>query len=120
MQLLSRPEAGRMRRSTMAGELNTTPDFLARVMGPLVKEGWVSSITGPGGGYQLEETGRSASIYELIDAIEGVPPEGQCVLRGGPCDPNQKCALHDPWTRARKAMTSELHAETVLGEGTTK
>jgi len=112
-----RSPSTRVRRTILAEELNTTPDFLARVMGPLVKKGWVSSVTGPGGGYRLERHGYTATVFELIDTVEGVPQEGQCVLRQGACDAAHKCALHDAWTRARKAMISELKAEKVLSKG---
>jgi len=107
-------DGSRMKRALLADQLGTSPDFLARIIGPLVHRGWVVSETGPAGGYQLDPSVRSLSVYDLIDTVEGVPGDDQCVLRGGPCDPADRCALHDPWSRARKALTAELQASFVI------
>ena len=107
-------DGGRMKRAPLAEALDTSPDFLARIMGPLVHRGWVISETGPAGGYQLDPSVGSLSVYDLISSVEGVPSDDQCVLRGGPCDPTDRCALHDPWSRARKALTAELQASFVI------
>lgn len=107
-------KAERLKRMELAADLGTTPDFLARVMGPLVHRGWVASITGPTGGYELLPAAGSATVFDVIEAAEGVPEEGRCVLRNGPCDAREQCALHDAWTRARKALTAELQSSFVI------
>ncbi|NNC92451.1 MAG: Rrf2 family transcriptional regulator [Acidimicrobiia bacterium] len=104
----------RMKRVDLAQELATTPDFLARVMGPLVHRGWVTSGTGPNGGYEVGDEISSVTIFALIECVEGAPDDSTCVLRGGPCDAIDQCALHDPWSRARKALVSELQASFVI------
>ncbi len=107
----------RVARSELAQLLETTPDFLARVMAPLVHSGWVASGTGPGGGYALTESGRTVSVFDVITAVEGVPEEDACVLRSGPCRRDDRCALHDAWTRARTALMTELRQSPVLQNG---
>lgn len=97
----------RTKRSELAAAVGTTPDFAARVMAPLVAAGWVVSEPGRSGGYQLEADVETISVLELIERVEGVP-HGGCVLRGGACDISGRCALHDPWTRARDALLGEL------------
>lgn len=109
---------GRLKRADLAERLHTTPDFLARIMAPLVRRGWVNSGTGPAGGYELHGSASSVSLFELIDCVEGVPDEDRCVLRGGPCDAVEGCALHDAWTRARKAMNAELQSSFVIEKET--
>jgi Rrf2 family protein len=107
-------DGGRIKRASLAERLGTSPDFLARIMGPLVHRGWVISEKGPAGGYQLDRSAQTLTVYDLIDCIEGVPSDDQCVLRGGPCDSSDRCALHDPWARARKALNAELQASFVI------
>ena len=107
-------DRGRIKRALLAEQLGTSPDFLARIMGPLVHRGWVHSETGPAGGYQLQQSAHSLTVYDLISCVEGVPSDDQCVLRGGPCEPTDRCALHDPWSRARKALIAELQASFVI------
>ncbi|NND14342.1 MAG: Rrf2 family transcriptional regulator [Acidimicrobiia bacterium] len=104
----------RISRKALAQRLDTTPHFLARVMAPLVHNGWVNSGTGPGGGYEIDGSADSLSVYDLVAAVEGVPEEGKCVLRRGGCLPDQTCALHDAWSRARSALMSELRSSNVF------
>ena len=110
---------GRVSRPDLAAAANTTPDFLARVMMVLVSRGWVASWTGPAGGYEITSHAREASVFDLIEAVEGVPEDGRCVLRGGPCPPVEQCALHEAWTRARKALLEELRGTPILSQGET-
>lgn len=103
-------------RSQLAKELRTTPDYLARVMAPLVSEGWVDSRPGRLGGYVIGQDADQASVLDVINVLEGVPLD-RCVLRSGPCDPDGFCSLHMPWTRARDALLNELSASPVIGNG---
>ena len=99
---------GRIRRSDLAVRLGTSPDFLARVMSPLVQAGWVDSQRGKTGGYQITPAAASASVFDVVAVEEGLPTTTRCVLRNGPCDPDERCALHDAWSKARDAMLAEL------------
>lgn len=93
---------------TLAPRLHTTADYLPHVMKPLVEAGWVSSVTGPRGGYQLLANLDERSVLELIAMFEGDPDNKECVLRGGPCKEMDQCALHMPWLEARAALTERL------------
>lgn len=106
MRALSHDE--RTPRSALAEAVDTTPDFLARVMAPLVARGWVESRPGVAGGYLLVTPLEKVTMKDLIEAIEGPIDAGQCALRGGPCAEATQCALHVPWTRAREALVAEL------------
>lgn len=102
-----RISGARESRAILASELRTSPDFLARVMAPLVDQGWVDSRPGRSGGYLLSDEAERISVLDVIQVTEGVPVD-RCVLRSGPCEPDEKCALHDPWTKARDALLAEL------------
>lgn len=101
-------------RADLATTLHTTPDSLARVMGPLVRQEWVESRRGRKGGYRMTNAGRSASVLDVISVSEGIPAE-KCVLRPGPCGPDRACAVHDPWMKARDAMLAELATASAIG-----
>ena len=77
-------------------------------MAPLVRAGWVVSEVGRSGGYQSAADLQDISMLDVIDAVEGTPDDGRCVLRGGPCLSAETCALHDAWSNARKALLAEL------------
>jgi Rrf2 family protein len=103
----------RLKGSVLAKTIGTSQAFLAQVMGPLVREGWVHSEPGPHGGYSLGEDLASLSMLEVIEAIEGPTDTGDCALRGGPCPGTETCALHDAWVPARRALLDRLAATPV-------
>ena len=104
----------RTSRAQLAAAIDTTPDFLARVMAPLVGRGWVESRPGRSGGYALLPAAGAATLRDLLDAVEGIPNDGRCVLRPAPCDSIRPCAMHEAWTRARAALLDQLEASPVL------
>jgi Rrf2 family protein len=101
----------------LAPQLGTTPHYLPHVMRPLIETGWVTSTTGPGGGYTLTTDLESVSVLQLIETMEGPTDSGVCVLKGGPCDSASRCALHIPWTEARAALLTQL-SETPITKST--
>lgn len=103
----------RMNRTELSAQVGTTPDFLARIMSSLVKAGWIASEVGRGGGYTTAVPIDQISMLDVIEAVEGTPEDGRCVMRGGPCQAASTCALHDAWTRARSALMSELESTPV-------
>jgi Rrf2 family protein len=103
----------REKRERLAEAVGTSPDFAARVMGPLVHAGWVYSETGRHGGYLLVADLADVSVLEVIEATEGPLDPDRCVLRGGPCEVPEPCALHEAWARARQAMLQQLMATPV-------
>lgn len=108
----------RTKRPELADAVGTTPDFLARVMTPLVHAGWVNSEVGRTGGYEIGIDIGSVSMLDVIEAVEGAPDDGRCVLQGGPCEASATCALHDAWSRARGALTRELRETPVRASDT--
>lgn len=114
LHALSRAPKGKRTRAELARETGTTTSFLPQVMGPLIKAGWVGSDRGPGGGYRLTETARSARILELIELFEGPTIDGRCVLRDDRC-PESACAVHAAWADARRVLVKGLEDVQVLG-----
>jgi Rrf2 family protein len=103
-------EGGRWRAGDLAQAVDTTPAYIAHVLAPLTRAGWVHSSPGPTGGHELVVDIADVSLLDLIEAVEGPTDDGTCVMSRRPCPGPQICALHHTWTRARDAMTSELAA----------
>lgn len=107
----------RVRGAELAQDVGATPQFLLHVMHPLTKAGWVDSARGPSGGYALQVEPTTVSVLDVIEAVEGPVATDTCVLRRGPCPGAERCALHEPWSRARTALMSELARTPVSGRG---
>ncbi len=98
----------RWQAAQLAEQVGTTAGFLAHIVRPLTKAGWVHSAPGPTGGHQLIADLTTISLLELIEAVEGPTDAGRCVMASQPCPAPDPCAIHYTWVRARSALTEEL------------
>lgn len=109
---LSRTE-GRVSGKSLASAVGTTTPFLAQVVTPLVRRGWVTSQPGRSGGYELLADPSTLSVLDVIEAVEGPTDTQSCVMRSGACSASDPCATHEAWSRARAALINELAATPV-------
>ena len=101
----------KLKGADLAKATGSSQPFIAQVMSPLVRRGWVRSDPGPSGGYSVVVDLSEISMLSLIETIEGPMDTETCALRGGPCPGSDSCALHDAWEPARNALLARL-AET--------
>lgn len=104
---------GRLKSVDLATALGTTAGFVPQVMGPLVKEGWVHSVPGPTGGYELLVDVDAMSVLDVVEAVDGPTDSGRCVVADRACDATAPCALHVAWGSARRELVSSLAAMSV-------
>lgn len=81
---------------------------LSQVMSPLVARGWVTSRTGPDGGYALSPELERLSMLEVVEAVEGPVRGVDCVLSGRTCGADDPCAFHETWAAARESLRDSL------------
>lgn len=98
----------RVSGARLADLLEVSSQYLPHVMAPLTKAGWVSSVSGPHGGYILSADLRTISLLDLIEAVEGPIDDSRCLHLGPIHGQGRDCALHVPWRRARGALIAEL------------
>jgi Rrf2 family protein len=102
-------DAGRrMSGRELASGIETSTTFLAQVVTPLVRRGWIDSQPGRAGGYELVVDAAELSVLDVIEAVEGPTDTQICVLRAGNCSAADPCATHEAWSRARSALVREL------------
>lgn len=99
---------GRRKAREIATVMDIPVRYLPQLLAPLVRQGLLVATAGPEGGYALARDPASISVLEVIEAAEGPLESPRCVLRGGPCDWDETCPLHETWGRARGALASEL------------
>jgi len=100
----------RWRAADIADAVDSSPNYIARILAPLTQAGWVRSTPGPTGGHELNVDLDDVSVLDLIEAVEGATDTGRCVLVDRPCPAPEPCSLHDAWIPARDAMTARLAA----------
>lgn len=91
------------------------PAYMAKHMQALARAGVVESVRGAGGGYRLARAPRDISLWDIVEAIEGVEPAFRCVeiRQQGPCvvpqgDFRKPCEIHAAFARAENAWRIEL------------
>lgn len=99
---------GRRKSRHIAEEMGIPENYLPQVLAALVHAGLVDSETGPDGGYRLAIPPDRLTLLQVIEAVEGPPTSAECVLRGGPCHWEDRCAIHERWAAAQDAMRGHL------------
>lgn len=87
--------------------------FLPHVMTDLSRAGLVVGAPGRRGGYRLGRPAEKITLLAVVDAVEPEPETPRCVLRGGPCRPDGRCAVHDVFADASAAMRAELSSRSL-------
>jgi Rrf2 family protein len=109
---LANTDAGRSSLGELADAAEVSPAFLSKVLQRLVRHGLVASYRGKKGGFELLDRGRSASLFEILQALDGVPELNVCLLSGG-CHRSPMCAAHVVWEEAQARMREVLSAATL-------
>jgi len=100
----------RWQGAALADRIDSSAAYVAHLIAPLTRAKWVTSLPGPTGGYELATDLDQVSLHELIELVEGPTDDGRCVMLDRPCLAPEPCALHDAWTAARVALTTELES----------
>lgn len=84
--------------------------FVAHVLTDLGRSGLVVGTPGRTGGYRLARALHEIDLLQIVDAVDGSDTDPRCVLRGGACQANGRCAVHDTFAAATTALRSELRS----------
>ncbi len=86
--------------------------YLEQLFGKLRRQELVSSVRGPGGGYNLAKPTEQVSVADIITAVDEPIDATQC---GGKenCKDDHKCITHDLWTDLNRHIFDYLRAVTL-------
>lgn len=103
-------DGARWRAVDIAERIGSSPAYVAQLVAPLSRAGWVRSVPGPNGGHELVADLAAVSVLDLVAVVEGVPGTDRCVMADRPCPAPEPCALHEAWVPARDDLTARLAA----------
>ncbi len=112
IRLADADSSARSSLTELADAAEVSPAFLSKVLQRLVRSGLVASRRGKKGGFELLDRGRSATLLEILQALDGVPELNVC-LAGGGCHRSELCAAHSVWEVAQARMREVLAASTL-------
>ncbi len=99
----------------IAENLGIKPSYLTKILQDLVKEGVLSSTTGPEGGFSLLDESTSISLFHVYQLLEKKELFTECVMGWKPCNSENPCPLHDTWVHSKIQILEQLKKIT-LGE----
>lgn len=113
IHLASLPVGSRPNRAELAAAADCPEQFLSKVLQNLTRAGLVTSHRGNTGGFELPRSRRSASILEVVEAVEGRIRLNLCLTSPRACDRQSWCSAHNVWAQAQNALADVLQKATI-------
>lgn len=96
-----------------AREIDAPQFFTAKILQRLVRQGFIGSVKGRGGGFFFDPARPPVPIRDIIIAVEGGEILTGCSFGLKFCDENNPCPLHAKYAPIREAMNRLVSDETV-------
>ena len=113
IHLAGLPPGARVSRSELSAAAECPEQFLCKVLQNLTRAGLVISRRGNTGGFELEELHRTASVLEVIEAVEGPIRLNLCLTSDRACPRQGTCPAHPVWVTAQAALRMVLQASNI-------
>lgn len=97
----------------IAREIEAPRFFTAKILQRLVRQGFINSLKGKGGGFYFDEDKSELSIKEVIRATEGDKIITGCGFGLKHCSEDNPCPLHEEYRSIRDAINRLVSSETV-------
>ena len=108
IHLAGLPPGTRVSRSELSATAECPEQFLSKVLQNLTRAGLVVSHRGNTGGFELEERRRTATLLDVVEAIEGPIRLNVCLISDHSCNRQNWCPAHPVWAEAQQAMVAVL------------
>ena len=94
----------------VASSVGAPRNYLSKTLHALVRSGVLTSVRGPGGGFELAIPPDQLSLADIVDVFTDPRAKRRtCLLGGRACDPEHACTAHEHWTalvtEAREPLT---------------
>ena len=113
MHLAALPPGTRASRSELAVAADCPEQFLSKVLQSLTHAGLVISHRGNTGGFELLPDRATATILDVVEAVEGPIRLNLCLTSDRACTRQSWCPAHCLWDRAQEAMLSVLRGSSI-------
>ena len=114
LHLAQQPAETCVSAASMARSLSVPPQYLAKVLHRLGREGLLASTRGARGGYRLNVPAAELTVERIVEPFDATRAPQVCLL-GGSCDLDAPCTAHlrrVQWSEARR----QILADTALSD----
>jgi len=107
VDLAMRQSRGPVTLAAISERQHISLSYLEQLFGKLRRRNLVSSVRGPGGGYNLAQPAASVTVADIVTAVDEPLDATQC---GGKenCLDDRRCMTHDLWATLNKKMYEYL------------
>lgn len=109
----------------IAAEIDSPEPFSAKILQTLSREGIISSIKGPNGGFYISSKMKPISLNSIVKAIDGDSVLHSCALGLKECSDKFPCPIHNEIKAYKEQLRKIMNEKTVqqlakeLGAGKT-
>ncbi len=112
VDLAMRQNRGPVTLAAISERQHISLSYLEQLFGKLRRRHLVSSVRGPGGGYNLAQQPQGISVADIVTAVDEPLDATQC---GGKenCHDDKRCMTHDLWATLNEKMHEYLASVTL-------
>src|SRR3954454_18860985 len=112
VDLAMRQNRGPLTLAAISERQHISLSYLEQLFGKLRRAKLVSSVRGPGGGYNLAQTPQAITVASIVSAVDEGLDATQC---GGKenCHDERRCMTHDLWATLNEKMYEYLSSVTL-------
>jgi Rrf2 family protein len=97
----------------IAKEIEAPVFYTAKILQRLVRNGFVESLKGKGGGFYFDNNKPELTLKELISSTEGNKTFDGCGFGLKHCSSESPCPLHNQYAPIREAINKLVSTETI-------
>ena len=113
VDLALRQSGGPVTLSAISERQHISLSYLEQLFGKLRRHKLVSSVRGPGGGYNLAMPMKDMSVADIILAVDEPLDATQCGGKENCIDGEKRCMTHDLWATLNTKMFEYLSSVTL-------
>ena len=112
VDLAMRQNRGPVTLAAISERQHISLSYLEQLFGKLRRAKLVSSVRGPGGGYNLAQPVQQITVADIVTAVDETLDATQCGGREN-CHEEKRCMTHDLWATLNEKMYDYLSSVTL-------
>ena len=112
LDLAMRQNRGPVTLAAISDRQHISLSYLEQLFGKLRRAKLVSSVRGPGGGYNLAQGPSQVTVADIVTAVDEPLDATQCAGKEN-CHDEQRCMTHDLWATLNEKMYAYLSSVTL-------
>ena len=93
--------------------INVPQPYIAKLLQHLSREGIISSVKGPRGGFYLSKENKQRTLMDVINVIDEEFKLTSCILSLEKCNTEKPCPLHDMISPSKTVFTKSFTEITI-------